>query len=168
MFYLYDSLIHVCMGKTSMSHLKSPCFCCSLFGSNLSEILHSLLGWKNTWLNILMHITSFWSSIIEHGILTYVIGADLIGHLKHVCTWQMVVYSLGGISTFMISWWGTSLMYIIIMLLYTLMIYIMHSWYLEECIQENGIQEFSFQMYGLESTLNCWSAMQSMGPWDSF
>ena len=28
------------------------------------EILHPLLGWKNTWLNILMHITSFWSSII--------------------------------------------------------------------------------------------------------
>ena len=24
------------MGKTSLSHLKSPCFCCSLFGSNLS------------------------------------------------------------------------------------------------------------------------------------
>ena len=38
------------------------------------EILHSILGWKNTWLNILMHITSFWRSIIGHWILTYVIG----------------------------------------------------------------------------------------------
>ena len=27
-----------------------------------------------------MHITSFWSRIIGHGILTYVIGEDLIGH----------------------------------------------------------------------------------------
>ena len=29
-----------------------------------------------------MHITSFWSRIIGYGILTYVVGADLIGHLK--------------------------------------------------------------------------------------
>ena len=36
LLYLYDSLIHGCMGKDSLSHLKSPCFCCSLFGSNLS------------------------------------------------------------------------------------------------------------------------------------
>ena len=91
-----------------------------------------------------MHITLFGSRIIGNGILTYVIGAYLIGHLKLVCTWQMVVYSLGGISTFMIYWWGTSLMYILIMFLYTLMIYIMHSWCLEECIQETGIQEFFF------------------------
>ena len=28
-------------------------------------------------------ITSSWSIIIGHGILTYVIGADLTGHLKH-------------------------------------------------------------------------------------
>ena len=35
LLYLYDSLIHGCMGKTSLSHLKSPCLCC-LFGSNLS------------------------------------------------------------------------------------------------------------------------------------
>ena len=98
----------------------------------LVEVLHSLLGWKNKWLIIiLMHITFFGSNIIGHGILTYVIGAYLIGHLKHVCTWKMVVYSLGGISTFMISWWGTSLMYILIMLLYNLMIYIIHSICLE-------------------------------------
>ena len=90
------------------------------------EILHSLLGWKNTWLNILMHITTIWRSIIGNGILTYVIREDLIGHLKHLCTWQMVVYSLRGISTFMIFWWGTYLMYLFNMLLCTLMIYIMY------------------------------------------
>ena len=58
----------------------------------LVEVLHSLLGWKNKWaIIILMHITLFGSRIIGHGILTYVIGSYFIGHLKHVCTWQMVV-----------------------------------------------------------------------------
>ena len=33
LLYLYDSLIHGCMGETSLSHLKSPCFFCSLLGS---------------------------------------------------------------------------------------------------------------------------------------
>ena len=47
----------------------------------LVEIFHSLLGWNNTWLNILMDITSFWSILIGHGILTYVIGVYLIGPL---------------------------------------------------------------------------------------
>ena len=99
LLYLYDSLIHGCMGKTSLSHLKSPCFYCSLFGSNLSGDSSF-----TSWMNILMRINSFWSIIIGHGILTNVIGAYLIGHLKHVCTWQMVFYSLGGISTFMTPW----------------------------------------------------------------
>ena len=36
LLYLYDSLIHGCMGETSLSHLKSPCFFLSLFGSYLS------------------------------------------------------------------------------------------------------------------------------------
>ena len=36
LLYIYDSLIHGCMGNTSLSHLKSPCFYCPLFGSNLS------------------------------------------------------------------------------------------------------------------------------------
>ena len=34
--YIYDSLIHGCMGETSLSHLKSFCFSCSLFGSDFS------------------------------------------------------------------------------------------------------------------------------------
>ena len=36
LLYIYDPLIHGCMGETSLSHLKSPCFFCSLFGSDLS------------------------------------------------------------------------------------------------------------------------------------
>ena len=36
------------------------------------------------WLIILMHIIYISSRIVGHGILTYVIGADLIGHLKLV------------------------------------------------------------------------------------
>ena len=31
-----NSLIHGCMGDTSLSHLKSPYFSCSLFGSDFS------------------------------------------------------------------------------------------------------------------------------------
>ena len=91
---LYDSLIHGCMGETSLSHLKSPCFFAQYMVQIWVEILHSLLGWKNTWLNILMHITSFWRRIIGRGILTYVIGEDFIGHLK--------LYPLG-------KWWSTYL-----------------------------------------------------------
>ena len=34
LLYTYDSLIYGCMGDTSLSHLKSPCFFCSLFGSD--------------------------------------------------------------------------------------------------------------------------------------
>ena len=30
--YIYDPIIHGCMGETSLSHLKSPSFFCSLFG----------------------------------------------------------------------------------------------------------------------------------------
>ena len=44
----------------------------------LVEVLHSLLGWKNTCLIILMYIKFFWSIIMGHGILTYVIGIYLI------------------------------------------------------------------------------------------
>ena len=36
LLYIYDWIIHGFMGKNSLSHLKSPCFCCSLFGSYLS------------------------------------------------------------------------------------------------------------------------------------
>ena len=32
--YLYDSIIHVCIDETSLSHLKSSCFPCSLFCSD--------------------------------------------------------------------------------------------------------------------------------------
>ena len=112
--YLYDSLIHGRMGETSLSHLKSPCFFAHYLVHIWVEILHSLPWWKNTWMNVLMHIKSFWSNIIKHGILTYVIGENFIGHLKLVCTWEMVDYLLGGISTFMIFWWGTFMMYIFI------------------------------------------------------
>ena len=38
------------------------------------------------------HYIYIWSSIMGRGILTYVIGADLIGHLKIVWAYQMVVY----------------------------------------------------------------------------
>ena len=34
LLYIYDSLIHGCMGENSLSHLKSPCFSCLLFGSD--------------------------------------------------------------------------------------------------------------------------------------
>ena len=36
LLYLYDFLIHGCMGENYLSHLKSPCFSCSLFGSDFS------------------------------------------------------------------------------------------------------------------------------------
>ena len=34
LLYIYDPLIYGCMGETYLSHLKSPCFSCSLFGSD--------------------------------------------------------------------------------------------------------------------------------------
>ena len=34
LLYIYDSLIHECMGETYLSHFKSPCFFFSLFGSD--------------------------------------------------------------------------------------------------------------------------------------
>ena len=144
---LHDDIhIHECIDRLLWATWSLHVFLAPYFVQILVDVLHSLIGWKNTWMIILMHIIYLWIRIVGHGILTYVIGSDLIGHLKLVCTWKMVVYSLGGISTFMISWWGTSLLYILIMFLYTFMTYIMHSWCLEECIQENGIQKFSFQM----------------------
>ena len=36
LLYLYDSLIYGCMGETSLMHLKSPCFFCSLFAPDFS------------------------------------------------------------------------------------------------------------------------------------
>ena len=44
LLYIYDSLIHRCMGKTSLSHLKSPCFFSHYLVQILVEVLHSLLG----------------------------------------------------------------------------------------------------------------------------
>ena len=41
--YLYDSVIHGCMGETSLSHLKSPCFFARYLVQILGEILHSLI-----------------------------------------------------------------------------------------------------------------------------
>ena len=52
----------------------------------LVEVLHSLLGWKNTWMIILMHIIYFWSSIMGHGILTYVMGKIWYNTLC-LCVW---------------------------------------------------------------------------------
>ena len=103
MLFRDDIHIHGCIDETFLRHLKSSCFIFSLFGSYFGGG-SSFTSWmkKKSLIIILMHITFFRSRIIGHGILTYVIGADLIGHLKHVCTWKMVVYSLGGIRTFMI------------------------------------------------------------------
>ena len=137
-FWSYN---YINIDETSLIRLKSSCFLCSLFGSDFSADSSF-----TSWMNILMHVTSFWSSIIKHGILTYVIGAYFSGHFILVCMGHMVIYLLGGIITFMTFWWGTSLMCFFIMFLCTLMIYIIYSWFLEKCIQENGIPEFSFLM----------------------
>ena len=142
MIYIFKGVLMRLLWATWILHVLSAPYLVHI----LVEVLHSPLGWNKTWMIILMHVIYIWISIMGHEILTYVIGAYFIGHLKLVCTWQMVVYLLGGISTFMIFWLGPSLMYIFIMLLCTFMIYIMYSWWLEECIQENGILEFSFLM----------------------
>ena len=40
----YDDIhIHGCIYETYVSHLKSSCFLCSLLGSYLVEVLHSLI-----------------------------------------------------------------------------------------------------------------------------
>ena len=44
LLYIYDSLIHGCMGETSLIHLKSPCFFSNYLVQILVEILHSLIG----------------------------------------------------------------------------------------------------------------------------
>ena len=49
LLYIYDSLIHGCMGETSLSHLKSPCFSCSLSGLDFSGD-HSLTSWMKEYM----------------------------------------------------------------------------------------------------------------------
>ena len=46
LLYLYDSLIHGCMGESSLSHLKSPSFFFSLFGSDYRTWDPHLCHWS--------------------------------------------------------------------------------------------------------------------------
>ena len=44
-FLFHDDIhIHGCIDETSLSHLNTSCFLCSLLGSDLVDVLHSLLG----------------------------------------------------------------------------------------------------------------------------
>ena len=124
------------------------------------ELLHSLIGWKNTWMIIiLMHLTLFWSRIIGHEILTYVIGEYLIWYLMLACMGHIMSYSLGCTSTFMIFWWGTFMMHICMMLLCTFIIYILYSWCFEGCNTNNGILElFGFISLGVAIWLLVWES----------
>ena len=155
------------MGKTSLSHLKS-CFCCSLFGSDLSgdssstswmkeymaeyfDAYHNLLEKHNrTWDPHLCHWRRFDLSLeacmyLENGSL-------LTGRYKHFHDF-LVRHLLDVHSYYVVIYFDD--------IYYALMMFgRMHTrkW-------DPGI---IFPRYGLESTLNCWSAMQAMGHWDSF
>ena len=88
----------------------------------------------------------------------------------HLCHWSRydsildacvygphVLYLLGCTSTFMILWWGTFLMYICMMLLFTFMIYILYSWCLEGCNTSNGIlKSLYFVSLGVAVWLLVW------------
>ena len=78
LLFIDDIHIHGCIDETYLSHLKSPYSLFSIFGLDFSGG-SSFTSWmKEHMLIILMHLTFFWSSIIGHWILTYVVGADLI------------------------------------------------------------------------------------------
>ena len=61
---------------------------------NLVEVLHWLLGWKNTWLIILMHIIYLWSRIWDMG------SSPMSLEQIWLVTWSL--YALG-------KWWSTYL-----------------------------------------------------------
>ena len=93
-----------------------------------------------------MHITFFGRSIIGHGILTYVIGADLIGHLNLVCTFEnggLLTWRYKHLHEFFITHLLDVLFYYVVMyfddVYYVLMMFgRMHT--------RKWIPEFSFQM----------------------
>ena len=81
MTYIFMSVLMRILLATWSVHV----FLAPYFVQILVEVLHSLIGWKNTWMIILMNLILFFSSIIGHGILTYVIGVDLIKYPMLVC-----------------------------------------------------------------------------------
>ena len=82
-----------------------------------------------------MHIIYLWRNIMGHGMLTYVIGAYLIGQLKLVCYEVHIIY-------YVVMYFDD--------IYYVLMMFgIIHT----------------RKWDPRESTLNCWSAIQATGPW---
>ena len=78
LLFHHDMHIHGCIDDISLSHLKSSCFLCSLFGLDFGGG-SSFTSWmKEHMADYIDAHYIFWSSIMGHGILTYVIGADLV------------------------------------------------------------------------------------------
>ena len=74
LIYIFMGVLMRLLGATWSVHVFFTPYLVQI----LMKVLHSLLGWKNTWLIILMHIIYSWICIMGHGILTYVNGVDLI------------------------------------------------------------------------------------------
>ena len=73
-----DIHIHECIDETSLSHLNSPYFIYSLFGSYFGGG-SSFTSWmKEHMVDYLDAPYIFWSRIMGHGILTYVNGEYMI------------------------------------------------------------------------------------------
>ena len=84
LLYIYDSIIHGCMGKNYLSNLMSPCFCCSLFGSNLSGY-SSFTSWMKEQMGD--YYFDAYYIIWEHNYRTW----D-----PHLCHWSRFDWSLEG------------------------------------------------------------------------
>ena len=74
MIYIFMNVLMILLWATWSLHFLFAPYLVQI----LVKVLHSLLGWKNTWIIILMHIIHLGSRIMGHGILTYVIRVDLI------------------------------------------------------------------------------------------
>ena len=78
LLFHYDMHIHGCIDETSLSHLKYSCFLCSLFGSDFGGG-SSFTSWMKEHMDDYLDAHYiFWSKIMGHGILTYVIGEYFI------------------------------------------------------------------------------------------
>ena len=78
-FLHYDDIyIYGCIDEASLRHLKSSCFIFSLFGSDFGGG-SSFTSWmKEHMADYIDAHYIFWSRIMGHGILTYIIREDLI------------------------------------------------------------------------------------------
>ena len=81
LLYIYDSLIHGCMGETYLSHLKSHCFFCSLFCSAFSGDYSFTSSMKE----YMAEYFDAYKIILEHHYRTW----D-----PHLCHWSIFDWSL--------------------------------------------------------------------------